>query len=358
MTDLTPAGVSAAIFGCAGAQLAEDERAFFREARPWGFILFARNVEAPDQVRRLVADLRESAGWEAPVLIDQEGGRVARLRGPHWREWPPVGDWCDAVDDRAGNEASEDEPNLREQRLWRALALRHRLIGAELRALGIDVDCMPLLDVRAPEGHDIIGDRALGRAAERVAARGAVVCEALLAAGVLPVIKHLPGHGRAEADSHLALPVVDAPLDALRARDFAPFRALRDQPLAMTAHVVYSALDPERCATLSPVVIGETIRGEIGFDGLLMTDDLSMKALSGGFESRARESLAAGCDLVLHCNGDAEEMAAVMRAVDGLSDAGRQRSERALALRRTPDPFDATAAEQALSAVIGETGQV
>ncbi|MEM1421237.1 MAG: beta-N-acetylhexosaminidase [Pseudomonadota bacterium] len=346
MTTSAPERTSAAIFGCSGLRLTDDERAFFRESAPWGFILFARNVGEPDQVRALVDELRDAAGWRAPVLIDQEGGRVARLKAPHWREWPAVGDWCAAADASASTRADAAAVALPEEQLWRALSLRYQMIGAELRELGVDVDCMPLLDVRVPDAHDVIGDRALGFGPEAVAARGTVICDALLTAGVLPVVKHLPGHGRAFADSHEALPVVDASIDDLRASDFAPFRALRDQPLGMTAHVVYTSVDSERCATISPIVINDIIRTEVGFDGLLMTDDLSMKALSGDFATRARESLAAGCDLALHCNGVMSEMLDVMHGVSALDHAARRRSGRALSLRGACEPLDLAAAEQ------------
>ena len=295
------------------------ERDFFRDCAPWGFILFARNVEAPDQVRALCADLRDAVGREAPILIDQEGGRVARLKPPHWRGWTAAMDLAEA-------------PHLSEFARCEALALRYEIIGRELADLGIDVNCAPLLDVPNPGGHDIIGDRALGRDAETVTRRAQAVYDGLLQAGVLPVVKHVPGHGRASVDSHHDLPVVDAPLEVLRAVDFAPFQAFAGAPLAMTAHVVYTAIDPERCATLSPKAIA-LIRDELGMDGLLMTDDLSMRALSGDFASRVRDSLAAGCDLVLHCNGDWNEMAAVADAVPALTGDALRRAARAEAMR-------------------------
>ena len=343
----TSADAAAAIFGCAGLVPTDEERAFFAEARPWGFILFARNIESPDQVRALVADLRAIVGWRAPVLIDQEGGRVARLRGPHWREWPPVGAWADAVD--AAPASAKGEAALLE-----ALRLRFRLIADELSALGIDVDCAPVLDMRRDEADAVIGDRALGRDPQAVARRGRAIWDGLADGGVLGVVKHLPGHGRADVDSHLSLPVVEADLAALKAEDFAPFRALADATLGMTAHIVYAAIDPDRCATLSPVVIDGIIRGEIGFDGLLMTDDLSMKALRGGFAERARDSLAAGCDVVLHCNGDMDEMAAIMRETPRLDGAARRRADTALARRGGASPIDLEAAERRLGAFSAE----
>jgi beta-N-acetylhexosaminidase len=314
---------TAAIFGCSGANLTDEERGFFRETAPWGFILFARNIENPDQVSALCDDLRESVGRDAPILIDQEGGRVARLRAPHWREWSPALTLAEATE-------------LGEAERCAALSLRYEIIGRELRACGIDVDCAPLLDVPAPEGHDVIGDRALGNDAESVTRRARSVYDGLLRAGVLPVVKHVPGHGRAAVDSHKSLPVVDASLADLRDVDFAPFAAFADAPLAMTAHVVYSALDSERCATVSPTVIS-LIRDELGMDSLLMTDDLSMHALQGDFADRTRDSLAAGCDVVLHCNGEMPEMTAIAAALPTLGGDALRRAERAEALRHAAD---------------------
>ncbi len=313
----------AAIFGCSGLSLTDEERGFFREIAPWGFILFARNIDNPDQVATLCDDLRESVGRNAPILIDQEGGRVARLRAPHWREWSPALTLAEA------NELSEAERCT-------ALSLRYEIIGRELRASGIDVDCAPLLDVPAPEGHDVIGDRALGDNPETVTRRARAVFDGLLRAGVLPVVKHVPGHGRAAVDSHKSLPVVDASLEDLRGVDFAPFAAFADAPLAMTAHVVYSVLDSERCATVSPTVIA-LIRDELGMDGLLMTDDLSMHALQGDFADRTRDSLAAGCDVVLHCNGEMAEMQAIASALPELGGDALRRALHAEALRNGAD---------------------
>lgn len=327
----------AAIYGIAGTVLSADERAFLAEADPWGFILFARNVESPDQLARLTGDLRATVGWQAPILIDQEGGRVARMRAPHWREWPPVRDDCRAGPDALG--------------VLERLSLRYRLIAAELHAVGIDVNCVPLLDLPQLDAHPIIGNRALGETPDEVALRARECCEALLSGGVLPVIKHLPGHGRALHDSHEALPTVTVPRAELR-HDLTPFRALRDQVLGMTAHVVYSAIDPERPATLSPAAIG-VIRDEIGFHGLLMTDDLSMKALSGPMRSRAEASLAAGCDVALHCNGDMAEMQAVAEAAPELAGPSADRAVRAEAARRSPEPFDIAAADARYAELAG-----
>jgi len=322
----------AAIFGCAGPRLTDEEAAFFRETRPWGFILFKRNVEAPDQVRALTAALRETIDApDAPVLIDQEGGRVQRLGPPNWTRYPPG---------RAYGELAANDPLLRRE----ITRLGARLMAHDLAAVGVNVDCAPVLDVPEPGAHDIIGDRAYGQSADEVALLGRAAAEGLIAGGVLPVVKHIPGHGRSRADSHLNLPVVEAPHAALAARDFAPFRVNSDLPMAMTAHVVFAALDPDHPATTSRKVIRSVIRGEIGFDGLLITDDLSMKALSGDFENRARDALAAGCDVVLHCNGAMAEMTAVARGARPLAGAAARRSKAALGrLATAPEPFDVEA---------------
>lgn len=309
----------ATIFGLGGPSLTATEAAFFAEAEPWGFILFARNVADPEQLRRLTGDLRACVGRDAPILIDQEGGRVARLRGPQWQDWPsPLADAARGAE---------------------SLTLRYRLIAAELIGLGIDVNCMPLLDVPSPDGHQIIGDRALGHDPATVARLGRAVCAGLRAGGVLPVIKHLPGHGRATADSHLALPRVDTPLADLRAVDFAAFAPLAGEALGMTAHVVYAAIDPDQPATLSPACI-QAIRHDIGFDGALMTDDLSMQALSGPMAVRAVRAIAAGCDLLLHCNGDPDEMAMIAGVAPRLAGAAAARTARALAGRQAAEAVD------------------
>lgn len=303
----------AAVFGCSGPVLTAAERDFFRACDPLGFILFARNIQAPDQVRRLTADLREAVGRaDAPILIDQEGGRVQRLRPPHWAGIPPMARFgeCHARDPDAAFEA---------------LDLAIGLIAADCLSLGVDVDCLPVLDVPQPGAHDVIGDRAFGRDPDTVALLAGRAAARLLAGGVLPVAKHIPGHGRALVDSHLSLPRVDAPLEALERIDFAPFAACRDIPLGMTAHVVYEALDPDHPATTSPKVIGDIIRDRIGFDGLLMSDDLGMKALGGSFADRSRASLDAGCDLVLHCSGEMAEMQEVVRAARPLDRDGQRR---------------------------------
>jgi len=325
--------VSAAILGCAGLTLSPDEQAFFRDARPWGFILFKRNVDSPDQVRALVDSLRACVDLpDAPVLIDQEGGRVQRLGPPHWRRYPPG---------RAYGELPANDPLLRRE----ITRLGARLLAHDLAALGINVDCVPVLDVPQPGAHDVIGDRAYGDTPDQVAALGRAACEGLIAGGVLPVIKHIPGHGRAMADSHHDLPVVEAPYDDLDARDFAPFRVLSDMPLAMTAHVVYTAVDRRRPATTSRRAIRDVVRGACGFGGLLMSDDLSMQALSGTLTDRAKASLSAGCDVVLHCNGNMAEMQAVMAGTGALRGRPAARASSALArIARTPEPFDAAEA--------------
>jgi beta-N-acetylhexosaminidase len=301
--------------------------------KPWGFILFKRNVETPDQVRALVASLRNTVGRaDAPVLIDQEGGRVQRLGPPHWGLYPPG---------RAFGALAGNDPLVRRE----VTRLGARLMAHDLAALGINVDCVPVLDVPDPAGHEIIGDRAYGQTPEEVALLGRAAAEGLIAGGVLPVIKHIPGHGRAMSDSHLDLPVVDAGFEDLDGRDFAPFRVLSDMPMAMTAHVIYSAIDKKRPATTSRKVMRRVVRGAIGFDGLVMSDDLSMKALSGDFTERAEMSRAAGCDVVLHCNGSMVEMKAVVKGAGELKGRAAARAKAALArLAKTPEPFDAAEA--------------
>ncbi len=318
---------AAAILGCSGPTLSAEEKAFFRDVDPWGFILFARNVEAPDQVRRLTSALRETVGRaDSPILIDQEGGRVARLGPPHWPLYPP------------GRAYGELDLAIRRE----TTRLGARLLAHDLAAVGINVDCVPVLDVPDPQGHEIIGDRAYGDTPEQVALLGRAACEGLMAGGVLPIVKHIPGHGRAKADSHLELPVVEAGFEDLDARDFAPFRALSDMPMAMTAHVIYAAVDPDLPATTSRTAFERVIRGAIGFDGLVMSDDLSMKALSGDFAERALASLAAGCDVVLHCNGEMDEMRQVMTGTGRLAGRAAERARAALArIPGAPEPFDA-----------------
>lgn len=312
---------SAAIFGCAGPSLGADEAAFLRDADPYGFILFKRNVDSPEQVRSLVDSLRTSVGRDAPVLIDQEGGRVQRLGPPHWRRYPTAETFVrlNAVDPEAAEQA---------------LQLSAALMAFDLSALGIDVDCLPLADVRQPGAHDVIGDRSFGTDPATVTHLARIQVKALASAGVTGVLKHLPGHGRSMVDSHAELPTVDADRETLAAVDFVPFKALADTvPYGMTGHLLFSAFDRERPSTLSPVVIHDVIRDAIGFDGLLMTDDLSMEALGGSLAERASRSLQAGCDLVLHCNGRLDEMVAVAGVTGALVGAAAERAARADAVR-------------------------
>lgn len=312
---------SAVIFGCSGTVLTDAEKDFFKNVDPLGFILFARNVETPAQVKNLVASLRETVGREnAPVLIDQEGGRVRRLRPPHWKDYPAQGVFGRLYDK---NPAAACE----------AAHLNARLIGRDLRELGIDVDCLPLLDVPSNGAHDVIGDRAFSTDARAVADLGMAVCEGLLDEGVMPIVKHIPGHGRARCDSHLALPKVEEGRIELENVDFYPFRHLASAPWAMTAHLLYTAIDARKPASLSKTVIDEVIRGYIGFKGFLICDDLSMKALDGGLGELTRQALDAGCDAVLHCNGNSEEMRAVASAVRPLTGAASERLARSFSMR-------------------------
>jgi len=329
------------ISGLSGLTLTADERVFLREARPWGLILFKRNIEDKFQVTDLIGEALHELGGEAPVLVDQEGGRVQRLGPPHWPAYPP-GAAYGRIYDR------DPDAGLAAARLGA------RLIAADLIELGINVDCLPLADVPVAGADRVIGDRAYGETPAKVAAIAGAVAEGLAEGGVLPVLKHIPGHGRANADSHLKLPVVHADRATLEATDFAAFRPLKRLPLAMTAHVVFTAIDPVRPATTSATMIGEVIRGFIGFDGLLMGDDISMGALSGSITERARASLAAGCDLVLHCNGKLDEMRAVAAEAPELAGDGRRRAEAALAVRKSPSGIDLAAARRDFAAMMTE----
>ncbi|VDS08008.1 Beta-hexosaminidase [Paracoccus haematequi] len=304
--------------GIAGTELTAAERDFFRAADPWGFILFGRNVDNPDQLRRLTGDLREAVGRDAVVTVDQEGGRVQRLRGPHWTEWP----------------APLDQAAVGPRAMW----LRYALIGRELRAVGIDSNCAPTLDVAQADTHPFLRNRCFGTDPDTVATLGRAAADGMLAAGVLPVMKHMPGHGRAVADSHHDLPMVAAPPADLEAMDFVPFRALNDLPMGMTAHIRFTALD-DAPATASRRMIG-LIRDRIGFDGLLMTDDITMNALSGTQAERAAASVAAGCDLVLHCNGTIADMEPVVAAAGAMTPDAQRRAAAALAQRRAPQDMD------------------
>jgi beta-N-acetylhexosaminidase len=332
------------ITGVSGVTLTTDERDFLRAERPWGFILFKRNIETPSQVTALITELRESIDEpEAPVLIDQEGGRVQRFGPPHWPIYPPgavFGTLYD-IDHKFG---------------LRAARLSARLIAADLIDLGVTVDCLPLADLPVAGADAVIGNRAYGTEPGKVAAIARAVTEGLEQGGVLPVLKHIPGHGRATADTHFRLPVVDTSKAELESSDFAAFRPLADLPMAMTAHVVFSALDPAQPATTSATIIEQVIRGSIGFQGLLMSDDVSMNALAGSIAERTRALISAGCDMVLHCNGNLDEMREVARETPVLSGNALERAKRALASRKAPQPLDRVAARAELDDLIGRAG--
>lgn len=329
--------IKAVIFGCAGPRLSDAERRFFEESQPLGFILFQRNCVDPVQTRALIADLRESLGRaDAPLLIDQEGGRVARLKPPHWRLPPPAAR-IGALGGAAAHEAAR---------------INARLIADDLHDLGVTINCAPVLDIPTADAHEVIGDRAFGADPVATADLGDAVCGGLMAGGILPVIKHIPGHGRARADSHHALPVTDVTLETLRASDFAPFAALHGRPWAMTAHMVFSAVD-DAPATLSKPLIERVIRGDMGFGGVLFSDDLSMEALGGSLGERAAAALDAGCDLVEHCNGRLAEMIEVAARVGPLSEAARRRLDAAEAQRTAPAPIDRAALTTRLDELLG-----
>ncbi len=332
------------ITGISGLELSAAERAFIRGERPWGFILFKRNIDSPAQVISLVKELRDSIGnVDAPVLIDQEGGRVARLGPPHWPVYPPGAIFGALYD---------IDPALG----FAAARLSSRLIAADLIDLGITVDCLPLADVPVAGADAVIGNRAYGTEPAKVAAIARAVTEGLAQGGVLPVLKHIPGHGRATADSHFGLPTVNTPREELNRTDFAAFQPLADLPMAMTAHVVFSALDPAQPATTSATIINQVIRGVIGFQGLLMSDDVSMNALAGTIAERTRAIVNAGCDVVLHCNGKLDEMRDVARETPELTGEALARAKRALASRQQPQPLDRPAARAELDALINRVG--
>ena len=324
---------TAAIFGPEGPVLTAWERGFFAETRPYGFILFARNIQSPDQLRSLTDSLRDVAG-DVPILIDQEGGRVQRMRAPHWREYLPAFDQM----------AKARDP-------LRAHYIRNRLIAAELRDVGITANCAPLADIATPETHPVLRNRLYGSDVQTVTAAARVCADAHLDGGVLPVLKHIPGHGRATMDSHLDLPHVAATRADLDATDFAAFRALNDLPLGMSAHIVFDEIDPTGPATTSATMI-DLIRNDIGFNGLLMTDDLSMQALSGTVGERSRRAIAAGCDLILHCNGEALEMAEVAKAAGVMTEAATARAIRVNQHIRPPDDIDIPDLEAELEALL------
>lgn len=327
------------ISGLSGTAIRADEAAFFRDAAPWGLILFKRNIEEPAQVKALTAYFRQIVGWHAPVLVDQEGGRVQRLGPPHWPVYPPGAAYARLYESDAA-------------RGLEAARLGGRLIAEDLVAVGIDVDCIPVADVPVAGADRVIGDRAFGDTPQQVSALAGAMAQGAMAAGVLPVVKHLPGHGRATADSHLKLPVVDTDRATLEATDFAAFRPLSRLPLGMTAHVVFSAIDAVQPATTSAIMIGDVIRRWIGFEGLLMSDDVSMGALSGTLEERSRAAIAAGCDLVLHCNGDLDEMRQVAGASPMLAGDAALRAQTALALRQNRSEIDIAAARARFAALM------
>jgi beta-N-acetylhexosaminidase len=328
------------ITGLAGLTISANERAFLREAQPWGLIIFKRNVSTPQQVTGLASSFRDILGWQAPILVDQEGGRVQRLGPPHWPTYPPGARYGELYDREPATGIA-------------AARLAGHLIASDLASLGIDVDCLPLADVPVPGSDVVIGDRAYGSEPGKVAAIAAAFAQGLQAGGVMPVLKHLPGHGRAKADSHHSLPVVDTDRATLEATDFAAFRPLAGLPIGMTAHVVFSAIDPIAPATTSVTMVREVIRGFIGFQGLLMSDDLSMGALSGTLAERGRAALAAGCDLVLHCNGDLREMQEVAGVAPELSGEAAARSRAALAQRSAPERFDVDSARALFARIVG-----
>ena len=332
------------ITGLSGPDLSAVEREFIRSERPWGFILFKRNIETPAQVILLIKELRKEIGEpDAPVLVDQEGGRVQRFGPPHWPVYPPgaiFGVLYD-IDPALGLSAAR---------------LSARLIAADLIETGITVDCLPLADVPVAGADAVIGNRAYGTEPRKVAAIARAVTEGLEQGGILPVLKHIPGHGRATADTHFRLPEVDTTRTELERTDFAAFRPLADLPMAMTAHVVFSALDPAHPATTSATIIEQVIRGVVGFQGLLMSDDVSMNALAGSIAERTRAIFAAGCDMVLHCNGNLDEMREVARETPELSGKALERARRALASRKAPQAFDRLAARAELDALIERAG--
>ena len=335
------------ITGLAGTELSATERDFIRAERPWGFILFRRNIDNPAQVAALSAEVRSVVGeGDAPILVDQEGGRVQRFRPPHWPLYPAGASF---------GQLYQIDPALG----LRAARLSARLIADDLTKVGVTVDCLPLADVPIPAADDVIGDRAYGNDPKTVAAIARAVTQGLQEGGILPILKHIPGHGRAMADSHLSLPIVDTAKNELESIDFAAFKPLADLPMAMTAHVVFSAYDPAQPATTSARMIEQVIRGLIGFQGLLMSDDVGMHALAGSIAERTKALIAAGCDMVLHCSGELEEMHQVARETPELSGKALQRAKRALSSRKTPTtPFDRAAAQAELDGLIGRLGAV
>jgi beta-N-acetylhexosaminidase len=337
-------GTRAFITGVSGTELSTAERQLIATAKPWGFILFRRNIASPAQVSKLVGEMRRAVGEpDAPVLVDQEGGRVQRFGPPHWPVYPSGATFGQLYDVKPATALA-------------AARLSARLIAADLVEVGVSVDCLPLADVPVPGANDVIGDRAYGEEPGKVAAIGRAITEGLAQGGILPILKHIPGHGRATADSHLSLPTVDTPRDELERTDFAAFQALADLPMAMTAHVVFSAIDPAHPATTSATMVSQVIRGLIGFQGLLMSDDVGMHALAGSIGARTRAVFAAGCDMVLHCSGDLQEMQEVAREAPVLSGKPLDRARAALASRKAPQPFDRVAGRAELDQLIARRG--
>lgn len=336
--DFTQASI---VFGIKGKTLTADEEALFRDANPAGYILFSRNLETPSQVKKLTERLRElTENNEVLIMIDQEGGRVQRLRPPHWREYPPMSVFGERAEENIDEAVA-------------CVYLNYRLISLDLRALGINVNCAPVLDLPVKGSHRIIGDRAFSNNPQTAAKLGHAACDGLLAGGVLPVIKHIPGHGRATADSHVELPRIDTPLHKLREKDFIPFKALCDMPAAMTAHIVYTEIDAGAPCSASSTVIKETIRTEIGFKGLLFSDDVCMRALKGPVNARVASVLGAGCDIALHCDGNYRDMVAIAKSCPQITRAAIKRLNTAKRLIRDSDKFDAQAAKDRISAFLG-----
>jgi beta-N-acetylhexosaminidase len=329
----------ALIFGCSHLTLTPQEESLFRDSNPWGFILFARNIESPTQVQELTSALRETVKRsDAPIFIDQEGGRVQRLAPPHWLSYPPANTY---LKDHTPQDLCQAEHHVRQA---------SRLLAYDLRQLGITGDCMPVLDLAIPGAHSVIGNRAYSHDPQEVAILGRAAAQGLLAGNVLPVIKHIPGHGRALVDSHEHLPEVHTPLNVLEAEDFLPFRALADMPLAMTAHILYTALDPLEPATTSPYILQTVIRKSLGYKGFIMSDDIAMKALSGSLSERAERALQAGCDCILHCNGILNEMEELTKSVCEFSELAKIRAEKALSfISNTSEPFHREEAQTSLA---------
>ena len=316
----------AAILGLKGPRLSANEAAFFRDADPWGFILFARNIETPDQMRRLNGDLRNAVGRDALVFIDQEGGRVQRMTAPHWRKYPPASTY------RAMGDNAE-----------RAAWLHARLTAHDLRDVGVTANCAPVLDIPSKGADPIISDRAYGQTTREVISLANATMAGYMAGGVAPVIKHIPGHGRATVDSHKSLPIIKSWAGALEDRDYVPFKALKDAPMAMTAHVVLKSVDPAAPVTLSAKAMSRIVRGSIGYNGLVMTDDLEMKALSGDLSDLTSRALSAGCDIALHCSGNMANMVKVISSCSRLSGKSLERATIADYVACTPEPFDVEA---------------